>query len=101
MLPELAVQTPRSNCDSSASLMALTAPRSLNAPLGWRFSSFRYTSFPRDSESSRFSRTSGARSVTSPNTFLRGSHVLYGHSLQAAYGSHSQLSGVFATPSKA
>ena len=41
MLPELAVQMPCSRAAGSASRTALTAPLSLKAPLGWRFSSFR------------------------------------------------------------
>ena len=102
MLPELAVHTPRSSCASSASLMALTAPRSLNAPLGWRFSSFRYTSFPRDSESSRFSRTSGARSVTSAIRSCAARTSSIGTRSRLRGRSHRQLaSSVSVTPFEA
>ncbi len=41
MFPALAVQTPCSSSSGEASRSAFPAPRSLNEPIGWRFSSLR------------------------------------------------------------
>ena len=41
MFPALAVKTPRASCSLVACAMALVAPRSLNEPIGCRFSSFK------------------------------------------------------------
>ena len=41
MFPAEAVSTPRRSCSSDRRAMALAAPRILNEPIGWRFSSLR------------------------------------------------------------
>src|SRR6266404_851684 len=58
MLPALAVYTPSARRSLGRSAMALSAPRSLNEPIGWRFSSFSQISA---GASSTFRRTSGVR----------------------------------------
>src|SRR6266550_1339091 len=58
MLPALAVHTPPASSSGSTSASALPAPRILNEPMGWRFSSLRKISH---GASSSGNETSGVR----------------------------------------
>src|SRR5262245_11055031 len=60
MLPALAVYTPRTSSSRRSSATALPAPRILNEPIGWEFSSLSQIS----AGASTSSRTSGVRIAT-------------------------------------
>src|SRR4051812_12357986 len=59
MLPALAVYTPSLSCDDGIDRIAFSAPRSLNDPIGWRFSSLIQSSMG----ASTSSRISGVRTA--------------------------------------
>ena len=70
MLPALAVTTPCARVSGGAARIALPAPRSLNEPIGWRFSSLSQIS----AGASMGSRRSGVR-VTRPARVRRAASI--------------------------
>jgi hypothetical protein len=61
--PDEYATTPAASCSGDSRLIALKAPRNLNAPIRWKFSAFRKTSAPTRSFSVRDVRT-GVRCAT-------------------------------------
>jgi len=71
--PALAVTTPASRSASESVCIRFIAPRILNAPVRWKFSSFRWRSAPLISENER-DRSSGVWRAT-PETRSRASRM--------------------------
>src|SRR5881628_3704848 len=71
MLPALHVNTPRLRSAGERSATALPAPRTLNDPVGCRFSNFKKIS---GAASSTFKRTSGVR-TTKPSIRFRADSI--------------------------